>query len=48
MYRHADLLRLPFTEDPLKIEKGLEVVSWSHFSLSFIILQTAFTSQVVL
>ena len=30
--RHADLLRLPFTEDPLKIEKGLEVVSRSHFS----------------
>ena len=30
--QHADLLRFLFTEDFLKIKKGLELVFRSHFS----------------
>ena len=30
--QHADLLTFLFTEDSLKIKKGLELVSRSHFS----------------
>ena len=30
--QHADLLRIGFTEDSLKIKKGLELVSRPHFS----------------
>ena len=35
--RHADLLRFLFTEDYLKIKKGLKLVSWPHFSHNFLI-----------
>ena len=30
--QHADLHRILFTEDSLKIKKGLELVSRPHFS----------------
>ena len=33
--QHADPLRIVFTEDSLKIEKGLGVVSRSHISKNF-------------
>ena len=33
--QHAGLLRFLFTEDTLKIEKGLELVSRPHFSENF-------------
>ena len=33
--QHADLLRSLFTEDSLKIKKGLELVSRPHFSYNF-------------
>ena len=36
--QHADLVRFIFTEDPLKIEKGLELVSGPHFSKNFSII----------
>ena len=35
--QHADLLRFLFTEDSLKIKKGLELVSRPHFSYNFFI-----------
>ena len=35
--QHADLLRFPFTEDYLKIQKGQELVSRPHFSKNFLI-----------
>ena len=34
---HADLPGILFTEDSLKIKKGLELVSMSHFSYDFLI-----------
>ena len=33
--QHADLLRILFTEDSLKIKKGLELVSRPYFSWNF-------------
>ena len=33
--QHTDLLRFLFTGDSLKIKKGLELVSRSHFSSNF-------------
>ena len=35
--QHVDLFRFLFTEDSLKIEKGLELVSKQHFSQKFLI-----------
>ena len=35
--QHADLLEILFTEDSLKIKKGLELVSRPHFSYNFLI-----------
>ena len=35
--QHADLLRFLFTEDSLKIKKGLELVFRPHFPLNFMI-----------
>ena len=35
--QHADLLRILFTEDSLKIKKGLELVSTPNFSCDFLI-----------
>ena len=35
--QHIDLFRFHFTEDSLKIKKGLEIVSRSHFLLNFLI-----------
>ena len=34
--QHAHLLKFLFTDDSLKIEKGLELVSRPHFSLTFL------------
>ena len=33
--QHADLLGILFTEDSLKIKKGLKVVSRPHFSYKY-------------
>ena len=35
--QHADLLRIDFTEDSLKIKKGPELVSRPYFSQNFLI-----------
>ena len=35
--QHADLLGILFTEDSLKIKKGLELVSRPHFSYNFLL-----------
>ena len=35
--QHAELIRLLFKEDSIKIKKGLELVSSSHFALNFVI-----------
>ena len=35
-YQHADLLKFLFTEDSLKIKKGLELVYRSHISQNFL------------
>ena len=35
--QHTDLHRIFFTEDSLKIQKSLEVVSRPHFSYNFLI-----------
>ena len=34
--QHEDLFRFLFTEDSLKIERGLELVARSHFSYNFL------------
>ena len=35
--QHPDLLIFLFTEDSLKIKKGLELIFRSHFALNFLI-----------
>ena len=40
--QHTDLPRFLFTEDPLKIKKGLELVYRPHFSWKFLIKKFSF------